>query len=429
MHEGWRQSRRAALLTLGMGTLGLACRTRTIADDELSLDVIAERYVRLTLQLAQHQPSLVERWLGPSTWQPGPRRPVAELRAEITALQQVVDHAPSEGEFQPRATYLRRQIAALHLAARRLSGDSMTFAEEARAAFGDTAAQWLAHVRDSGPAREEARSELDRRLPGRGPLHERYAAFRKQHAVAPERVVPTLHRALEYCRARVQAHVSLPKTEQVQLNAQGVSGLEGRAVYQGELRSQVEIDTSGRLDLARAVWLVAHETYPGHHMQHVLCDQNLVEPHGWTERSLFPAFGLHLLMAEGAAESGTALLLDGSQFEAACHALAPTAGTAASAVEDLVAVHRAAAALDIVIVEVAQRFLDHDLNADSAAEMLRTEALVLDAQQFVSVIEHQRTRILAYPVGRRLVSRYVDVSDEDRWQRLAQVATTLVLPS
>jgi hypothetical protein len=430
MHEGWRQSRRAALTTLAMAALGAACRTPATASDGLSLDVIAERYVRLTLQLSQHQPSLVEQWLGPPAWRPGPRRPVPDLRAEIATLQQAVHAAASDPESHLRLRYLQRQVASLYLAARRLSGESMTFADEARAAFGERAAAWLTPPSESSAALEQARTILDQRLPGPGPLHDRYTAFRKAYAIAPHRLTSTLQQAMQHCRDRIRAKVALPDDEQVTLETEGRLGLAGMATYETALRSRVAIDVSGPLDVARAMWLVAHETYPGHHVQHVLGDRELVQRRGWTERALFPAFGSHLLVAEGAAEAGADLLLDGSQFDEACHAIAPTAGTPARAVADLVAVHRAVNVLDIAIVDVAKHYLDHTLDAEAAADALRVEALVPDGRPLLALIERQRTRILAYPVGRRLVRAQLAQRPSDRrWDRLMEITCTLVLPA
>ncbi|HUE88121.1 MAG TPA: hypothetical protein VMO26_18770, partial [Vicinamibacterales bacterium] len=399
----------------------------------VSIDEVAERYVRLTLQLAQHQPSLVETWLGPPGWRPGARRPVSEIRTEmgeVTAAMATLAAgvAPSE-----RFRYLQQQLEALDLAARRLSGESMRFAEEARAALGADAAEMVTrlggHTNGSEqPAARIARADLQQRLSGRGPLHERYAAFRARHAIAPARIAPVLQAALDICRRRVVPHIPLPESETVQLDTTTGLGLEGRAIYEGDFRSRVLVDSSGPIDLARLVWLVAHETYPGHHVQHVLADRDVVPAQ--PERALHPSFGRHLLCAEGAAEAGAALLLDGAVFEEVCRDLAPVAGTRSDDVAELVAIHRAVAELDPAIAATARAYLDGDLGSEAAAEQLTARALVLDAQQFLFVIERQRTRLLAYPVGRRLVTAHVfDAPAARRWGRLADVATTMTLPS
>jgi hypothetical protein len=429
-----RPSRRSAVATLALAGLGMACRGAPVGTNPRpSIDEGAERYVRLTLQLAQHQPSLVETWLGPPGWRPGPRRPVSDIRAEIGEVKAAMADLAAQIEPNERLQYLQQQLEALDLAARRLAGESMRFADEARASLGADVAEMVTrfgeHPGGTGdPAADMARSDLQQRLAGRGPLHERYAAFRARHAIASARVVPALHAILAICRRLVVSHVALPESESVQLETATGLGLEGRATYEGGFRSRVLADTSGPLDLARLIWLVAHETYPGHHVQHVLADRDLVPVQ--PERALHPSFGRHLLCAEGAAEAGAALLLDGVAFEEVCREVAQVTGTRSGDVADLVAVHRAVAGLDVAIAATARAYLDGELGSEAAAEQLMARALVLDAQQFLFVIERQRTRILAYPVGRRLVTAHVqEAPAARRWGRLANVATTLTLPS
>src|SRR5262249_42769770 len=64
--------RRSAIAGLTAAVVGTACRAapRPFRRSYPTLDDFAERYVRLTLRLARHQPSLVEAWLGPAAWEP-----------------------------------------------------------------------------------------------------------------------------------------------------------------------------------------------------------------------------------------------------------------------------------------------------------------------------------------------------------------------
>ena len=185
------------------------------------------------------------------------------------------------------------------------------------------------------------------------------------------------------------------------------TGLEAAATYDGGFRTRVALTTSGPVDLAHLVWLAAHETYPGHHVQHVLADRDCVRARGWRERELFPNFGRHHFHAEGAAEAGASLLLDGDVFAEICRALAPAAGVRPESVTDVVAVHRAVTALDIIVPTIAQQYLDGGISGEAATARLSSEALVPDAQQFLAAIERQRTRVLAYPVGRRVIERHI----------------------
>jgi hypothetical protein len=424
-------SRRSAIASFAAAALAAACRRTPANADRGALDSVAERYVRGALALAQHQPSLIEAWWGAEAWRPGPRRPVSQVRADIDAATEAFASmalAAREGE---RGRYLHRQLAALSVAARRLSGETMRFGDEARAALGDEVAALLARVPTAGgsdaPEMQSARNALGQYLPGKGALHSRYAAFRRHAALPRERVLGAAQAALDVCRAHMPRSLVLPASEAVTIEATANLGLEARALYESNYRTGVVIDTAGSLDLARVVWLVAHECYPGHHVQFVLGDRDVMRARQWQERALFPAFGAHLLCAEGAADAAAWLLLEGNVYEQVGREVARRARLPVGDIGASVAIHRLVAELDLTIAAIARSFLDGELRTDAAAELLSTRALVTDAHQLLRVIERQRTRILAYPLGRRLVVARLAGTWEQRFSRLAHIATTMSL--
>jgi hypothetical protein len=421
-------SRRSAIAAFAAAAVGAACQPAPVRRRfHPTLDQFAERYVRLTLRLALHQPSLVEAWRGPEGWRPEVREPVEGIRqgiveahAAVGDLSELADTASGD-----RFRYLQGQLAALAIAARRLAGETMGFFAEASAALGLEPRDMRPDAADVATARET----LERSRPGGGALHERYAAFRARHALAPNRIQPTFRAAVALCRDRVQAHIGLPETETVAIEAAEALDVEARASYDGGFQTRVALAASGPVDLAHLVWLAAHEAYPGHHVQHVLADRDCVRGRGWLERELLPNFGRHYFHAEGAAEAGAALLLEGDAFVGICGPLADAAGTPSESLIDIVAVHRAVVELDGVVSDVARAYLDSDIGGEAAVERLTMEALVPDARSLLSAIERQRTRMLAYPVGRRVVgAALVAGGGQDRWQRLAAIATTLCLP-
>ena len=70
--------------------------------------------------------------------------------------------------------------------------------------------------------------------------------------------------------------------------------------------------------------------------------------------------------AEGAAEAGAGLLLEGEAFADICRALGDGAGVPPERAVNLVAVHRAVMTLDAVIPLVAQRYLDGELGSEGS---------------------------------------------------------------
>ncbi|MFM8534886.1 MAG: hypothetical protein ACKOEC_15080, partial [Acidimicrobiia bacterium] len=355
------------LAALAAATAGAACGVQQ--ESAPALDAIAEDYVRASLALAQHQPTLVEDWRGPDNWRPGRREPVAQIRRRLDDIDRAAALVSASGQDDPRARYLRQQLDALIVAARRLAGESLAFDDEASLAFGAPVAAFLAALSSDAvqASLDEARVTLERLLPGSGALHQRHAAFRARHAIAPALVPAALAAVTSACRRRLAAHIALPSGESTRSGLAPGLGVEALASYEGDLRTSVLVDQASRLDLARLVWLVAHETYPGHHLQYVLADNDLVQRRGWRERALHPSFGGHLLYAEGAAEAGAALLLAGESFEAQCREVSGEAAVAGESVAELVAVHRAVIELDIHAVTVGRRYLDGDLSSNAAA--------------------------------------------------------------
>ncbi len=374
----------------------------------VTLDAVASRYIQLAQDLARHDPSLVDQWLsGSDPPASAPRQPVATLRAATDALVRDLDPMPRRlsGAELNRATWLAGQAHALQFAARRLLGESVPFEEEARLALGITPAP-------ADPAAvAQARAQLERELPGAGPLNERLRAFKARFQVPEAARNRVMRAALDACREATFDFLPMPEDEQVDVAF--VDGLpwDAHARYLGDHHTHIDVNGAAPLDLTRALRLACHEGYAGHHAQHIWLADELVARRGWREYGLVPGFGPALVTAEGAADAGTDLAMP-PERRAGVYArmLAPVAGLERP-MEDfarLVRVEQAQAAIEPLIGELAGEYLDNRLNAATTAERLESDALVASGEAFVPFIERRRTRILAYTEGRRRVIERLD---------------------
>ncbi len=418
----------AAALVGGAAVAVTGCRRPARADTATpTLAALAERYTRLALQLARHQPSLIEVWLGPMEWNDGARVPVPVLKTGTAAL--VTDlggvATTASGDDRTRLRYLRGQAVALDAAAGRLLGESQPFADEALRSLGHAPPP-----RDAA-ALDALRRELAAALPpGPGTLAERHAAFRRGHAVPPERVEQVFSAAVAWCRDAARPFLPLPPGETLTTRAADEAGWAAFSRPAGPLASELWVSHRGGADAAQVLQLAAHEGTPGHHAQHTLAMAGLVEARGWFERALTPSFGPHRLLAEGAAEAGADLLLPRATREQVCaELLLPAAGQPPSSAARLVRVERLAAGLGEEVAHIARTYLDSSQAAAAMTDRLRDEALVLDPGGMLSFIEKQRVKVLAYPLGRRLVQDALDQvpAGPARWQRFAAISTTLTL--
>src|SRR5262245_42876234 len=161
-----------------VGAVSLALLTVCHAQDR-SMNDLAERYVRLVLAVGQHDADYVDAYYGPPDWRAAEeqrKRSLAEVSADASgALASLVALAPPpNAEELPRLRheYLMRQLQALRSRVAMLAGVRLDFDAESEALYDAVA-----------PTHTEAEfaeilAQLERRLPGRGPLLERYQTFR-----------------------------------------------------------------------------------------------------------------------------------------------------------------------------------------------------------------------------------------------------------
>lgn len=387
----------------------------------VTFDSVAEGYVRASLKLAQHDPSLVEAWRGPDSWRPGPRQPVAQLLEGISGLEQQVAIAQSDlssGQQYVRGQYLAAQIKALRFAAERQLGRAASIDDQARDEFAvifpplDSAAIARAH------------DALARLIPGDQPLAARIDRLRRDTLVPAARRADVIAQALARCRSAIVPGVLLPKDERVRVVFRSGLAWDAYARDLGDHQTEIEIN-DGPLDVSRAFRLACHEGYPGHHVQHLLIDR-LFEERGWPELRLRPGFGPHLLMLEGAAEVAADVVLTREQRVLLYRdGLLAAAGLTLDSAERLVQVEDLLIALLPVVTDVARQYLDGSITQERAVERLGGEALVANPEGTLAFIERRRARALVYGEGRRIVYGLVKTRDLAGLYAAFQRATAL----
>jgi len=388
-----------------------------------ALHDLAEAYVRLTLQLAQHRPGLVDAWTGPEAWRPGARLPVEDLRTnldELVARVEKLRPADLDPTEAPRLSYLRNQLRALSMVTRRLLGESPTFAEEVRFAFGrDLPAVDRARL-------DEARAALAKEFGGDPAVADQYRSFRRQFVVPPDRTERVLRAAIEACRRATSPHVLLPPDERVDIAFDDSIEWDAYARYAGGHRTELAIARRDGHDVAALLHTACHETYAGHHMQHVFVDDALVKGRAWLEFQLTPAFGAHLLIAEGAAETAVSLALP-ENTRAAIYRdeLLPLAGLPVKEAQRLARVETLAMTLEASVPGILQRYLDNAATTEATVTALEQEALVPSPERFLAFAERHRSNAVVYPIGKAVVRTWVSRTSRpaEQWRQLQSLFT------
>jgi hypothetical protein len=401
-----------------------------------AMDTMAERYVKLVLALGQHDADYVDAYYGPPEWKADVDRrkpPLAEIDRDAEQLiGELARMDPSGGDelVTLRHQYLRRQLEALRARVRMLSGAKLSFDEESRALYDAVA-----------PTQAESYfqrlvDELEPLLPGRGPLIERYDAFRKDFIISPDRLDAVFDKAIEECRARTLKHVQLPKTESFTVEYVTNKSWSGYNWYQGKFRSLIQVNTDLPIYIDRAVDLACHEGYPGHHVYNVLLENRLVRDRGWQEYTVYALFSPQSLIAEGTANFGIEMAFPGNdRLEFERTVLFPLAGLQAARAADYDKVQTLVDRLAYAGNEAARRYLNGEIDRAAAAAWLVRYAMMSAprAEQRVRFIDQYRSYVINYNLGKDLVKQHIDSiagdRPDERWQEFVKLLSSPRLPS
>ena len=418
-----------AALVLGACAAGPAPRA--------DMNDIAERYVRLVLKIGQHDADYVDAYYGDERFKPtGAPAPIETLTAEAASIRADLASAelpPGADELtRLRREYLDKQLSAAEARLAMLGGRRFTFDDESARLY-DAEAPRLAEA--------DFTASLDRLaalLPGRGPLAERYAAFRAGFLIPRDRVDAVFRRAIDACRERTLAHVPLPAGET--FTVEYVTGKSWSAYnwYKGQYRSLIQVNVELPVSIDRAIDLACHEGYPGHHVYNVLLEEKLVRERGWIEFTVYPLFSPQSLIAEGTANFGIDVAFPGSErmaFER--DVLYPIAGLDPATAARFAAVQDEIEKLGYAGNEAARRYLNGEIDGAAAARWLETYAMMPKdrAAQRVKFFDQYRSYVINYNLGKDLVGEYIErrggTADHPdvRWREFAALLSSPRLPS
>jgi len=388
------------------------------------MNTIAERYVKLALLAGQHDADFVDAYYGDPSWKPtGDPVPIATLAAQAGALRAelaVLSLPPDTEEIvRLRSTYLDKQLVAVQTRLAMLTGVRLPFDAESEQLYGAVAPK---NTEDEFRA---VLAELEKVLPGRGPLEHRYAEFRKGFVVPPDRVDAVFRAAIEGCRSRTIAHLTLPPGETFTLEYVKDKPWSGYNWYKGGYASVIQVNTSLPITIDRALDLACHEGYPGHHVYNVLLEHTLVHGRGWKEFTIYPLFSPQSLVAEGTANLGIEIAFPGearTAFER--ETLYPIAGLKPSTADSYARVLRLIDRLSYAGNEAARRYLAGEIDRTAAAAWLEKFAMMPAdrALQRTKFFDQYRSYVINYNLGADLARRYLDSrgatadQPEKRWK-------------
>ena len=262
-------------------------------------DPIARDYILVGLRLDQHIPGIVDSYFGP-----------ADLKAQVDMEQirapaRLADDAdallarlPTEVADAQRRDWLAAQLVAVRTQAAGLARGDLPYIEHVSRVYA-----WTPLRRDDAIF-EAAAVELDALIPGPAPLVDRLEAWDAAFEIPIDRLPSVVDWLVALFRARAHDLFGLPEGEDLRVSLVSNKPWSGYNGYDGGLRSRVDINTDLPARPADLVDLIAHETFPGHHLEHAWKEADLVDRQRRLEASIVLLNAPEALISEGLAELG-----------------------------------------------------------------------------------------------------------------------------
>lgn len=390
-----------------------------------TMDGLAEKYVKLVLEIGQYDSDFVDAYYGPEDWKPTTEKQDSLPSSLLTSADELINQLAQvetssfSDEEKARHTMLGKQLLAVKTKLEMMSGTTYSFDEEARLLYdAEPPHHSKAHF-------DSLLSQLANELPGEGDLSVRYNEFANQFIIPIDKLDTVFRVAITEARQRTNAHYDLPENENFVLEYVNDKSWSGYNYYQGNSESLIQINTDFPIFIQRAIDLACHEGYPGHHVFNALLEQNLVNEKGWKEFSVYPLFSPQSLIAEGSANYGIDVAFPGAErvsFEK--EVLFPIAGLDASQADKYYKILGLMGDLNYAGNEAARKYLNGEISRKEAAKWLEKYLLYAPdrALQRTRFFDQYRSYVINYNLGKDLVANYVESrggttdNPEKRWE-------------
>ncbi|MDH4092699.1 MAG: hypothetical protein OEV74_18780 [Cyclobacteriaceae bacterium] len=391
-----------------------------------SIEIIAEDYVKLVLEIGQYDNAFVDAYFGPEEWKP------TEPQSETLPLDNFVQRANtliSQCDALlvsdnlnleiARINMLKKQLIAVRTKTEMIGGKTFPFDEEAKLLY-DAVPPHFSVIHFN-----KLLVGLDSLLAGEGDLPKRYNNFMAEFIIPKEKLDTVFRVAIDESRRITKNYFKLPENENFVLEYVTDKVWSGYNYYQGNAQSLIQINTDFPIYISRAIDLGSHEGYPGHHIYMMLTEQNLVNTKGWMEYSVYPLFSPLSLIAEGSANYGIDVVFPGDQrIEFEKEHLFPIAGIDASKANMFYEIQDIRSKLDYAVNETARAYLNGDLSRENAIKQIEKYSLYTPekAEQSLRFIETNRSYVINYNLGKDLVAKHVELlggsysNPEKRWE-------------
>lgn len=379
---------------------------------------LGEEFVRLALAIEQHVPGYVDSYFGPDEWMAQAKQagkvPLQHLTERADQLARDLFQA-DELDSQ-RRDFLARQVKAMQMSLRLLSGEKVSLVEEVQGLY-DVLPKW----KDESNF-EEAHRAWDQALPAGGTLTERIQAWNRSLEIPVGKVQEILPVIINKLRELTRQKFNLPDGENFSLEFVSDQPWGAYNWYLGGFQSRIDINTDLPTKVNTLADLMAHEGYPGHHTELSIKEAKLIRERNYDEHTLTLINSPSCVISEGIATSALETVLTEAELENWYREdILPMAGLMHIDAKRLTAMANASRKMTGLTGNAAFMLHDQQKSEDEISQYLqnyglRTEKEVQKSIQFISNPLY-RSYIFTYHIGYDLLEELFARRDREVYFR------------
>jgi hypothetical protein len=279
-------------------------------------------------------------------------------------------------------------------------------------------------------------SRLDDIAPGTGAIGPRLDALDRALVVLVDRLPAVADWLIEAFRARAAVDFGLPAGERLRLGLVNDQPWSGYNWYEGGLRSRVDLNVDLPIRAPDLVHVLAHESYPGHHLEHAWKEADLVATQGRLEASILLINTPECLISEGLADLGPRFAVPTDDAASVLGDVLERAGIERPPADPATLVQIGALRRGLGAVAANAALMRHaeGRSHDEVRDYLVEMALMTPerAEKRLSFIEHPlwRTYVFVYSEGEALLRRWLETAaPADQPARFARLLHEQLTPS
>jgi hypothetical protein len=375
-------------------------------------------FVKLALAIDEHLPGYVDSFFGPTEWKSQAKQngklPLPDLTEQTARL--ATDISQADSLDSQRKDFLARQVTAMQMSLRLLSGEKVSLAAEVQALY-DVQPAW----KDESNF-EAAHRELDKALPAGNSLQERMQAWNRSFELSVEKVREVLPFIIKRLRDLTHAKFNLPKGESFALEFVSNQPWGAYNWYLGKYKSRIDLNTDLPIKVNALAGLIAHEGYPGHHTELSIKEAKLIRQRHYQEHALTLINAPSCVIAEGIATTALETVMAESEMEAWYREeILPRAGLTDIDPKQLMEVDLARRKMSGMVGNAAFMLHDQDKSEIEITLYLQKYGLYTEreAQQSLKFISNPlyRSYIFTYHIGYDLLKELFSHGDRDLYFR------------